>query len=169
MFVILIRSSNLMLLPGGTACQLRRLGLLPCQGFAAVRQSFAEVCQQREQKSLRHPQSELQRRTRRSTTAAGRFRVLGVGPEQEDVRCPICWTVVAEHGLEMLTGRPDFDQNAYKDRSQADRAFEQMRNFHCRFYHKSFGRQWNLWQQCAFKHTEWEEGGPKERTHMVGR
>ncbi|CAE7303441.1 unnamed protein product [Symbiodinium sp. KB8] len=63
----------------------------------------------------------------------------------------------------MLTGRPDFDQNAYKDRSQADRAFEQMRNFHCRFYHKSFGRQWNLWQQCAFKHTEWEEGGRQGR------
>ncbi|OLP84832.1 hypothetical protein AK812_SmicGene34245 [Symbiodinium microadriaticum] len=70
----------------------------------------------------------------------------------------------AEEDEEIDDGsRPDFDQNAYKDRSQADRAFEQMRNFHCRFYHKSFGRQWNLWQQCAFKHTEWEEGGRQGR------
>ena len=56
-----------------------------------------------------------------------------------------------------LSGKPEFDEEKYKARAAADRAFEQQKNFHCKYCHRSFGKQWDLWQHCAFKHVDSDE------------
>ena len=91
--------------------------------------------------------------------------------EGNNLRCEICWTIVRAAGMEshqqnsevcrqwrefnmQLSGKPTFDEAKYAARAAADKQFEAQKNFHCKYCHRSFGKQWDLWQHCSFKHVD---------------
>ena len=91
--------------------------------------------------------------------------------EGQNVRCEICWTIVRANGLAShqqnselckqwraynveLSGSPSFNESKYAQRHEADKQFQAQKNFHCKYCHRSFGKQWDLWQHCSFKHVD---------------